>query len=407
MVSIAQVILGVANSTQAFETFSRPVIFLVLGSLFLAEVLRKHGLTRRLALISISSSKGDVRRLLLGLMCIAAIFSMWVENTATAAVLIPVALTISKQVHDQKKARRLLVLLVLGISYSASLGGMVTIMGSASNAVASGFLETIQVWTFLDWMRYGLLAFLIIFPVTWWILPHLLPETVSSLDMNQLNREREKTDSMSKTEKEILLTMAFAIFFWVTGSFIEPVLNLPQTTLSPAIVAVAAVSYLSLRGIFSWEDAKGVSWGFLFIIGAGLSLGETLGRTGVIDWFGNLVGPLITGASPLFAILFLVFLSALLTNVINNATVAAVFVPLLISISQVNPSFNAVQLVLPVSLATTFGYSLPSASGRMALVAATGIVDRKDMMRYGLFLTSISSLILASLFYVLTILKWI
>ncbi len=156
MVPVVQVILGVADSTQAFETFSRPVIFLVLGSLFLAEALRKHGLTRRLALASIASSNGDTKRLLLGIMGIAALLSMWVENTATAAVLIPVALTISREVPDPKKSRELLVLLVLGISYSASLGGMVTIMGSASNAVAFGFLADIQVWTFIDWMRYGL-----------------------------------------------------------------------------------------------------------------------------------------------------------------------------------------------------------------------------------------------------------
>jgi len=407
MVAVVQVILGVANSTQAFETFSRPVIFLVLGSLFLAEALRKHGLTRRFVLISIASSGGDVRRLLLGLMCVAAIFSMWVENTATAAVLIPVALTISREVPDPRKARGLLVLLVLGISYSASLGGMVTIIGSASNAVASGFLATIQVWTFVDWMRYGLPAFVLVFPITWWVLPHLVPATVHHINTDRLNEETEKNGSMSTVEREILLTMAVAIFFWVTGSFIEPILNLPQTTLSPAIIAVAAVSYLSLRGIFSWEDAKGVSWGFLFIIGAGLSLGETLGRTGVTDWLGTLMGPVITSSSPFLAIMLLVFLSALLTNVMNNATVAAVFVPVLISIAQVDPSFNAVQLALPVSLATTFGYSLPSASGRMALIAATGIVDRKDMMRCGLILTIISSVILASFFYVLTILKWI
>jgi len=105
--------------------------------------------------------------------------------------------------------------------------------------------------------------------------------------------------------------------------------------------------------------------------------------------------------------MLLVFLSATLTNVINNATVAAVFVPILISIAQNNPSFNAVELVLPVALATTFGYSLPSASGRMALVASTGIVDNKDMIRCGLILTIISSTILALLFHVLITLKLI
>lgn len=400
MVAVGQVLLGVANPNQAFETFSRPVIFLVLGSLFLAEALRKHGLTRRLAIKSIVTSKGNVKRLLFGLMCVAAIFSMWVENTATAAVLIPVAITISREVSDPKKARELLVLLVLGICYSASLGGMVTVMGSASNAVASGLLATIRLWTFFDWMRYGLFSFLIIFPVTWLVLLRLVP-SIQHLDLDIISKQAESMGSLSNTERELLSAMAVAIFFWISGSFIEPLLGLPLETLSPAIIALIAISYLSLRGIFSWEDVKGVSWGFLFIIGAGLSLGETLSRTGVTFWLSSFIEPIIAGSSQLLVMMLLVFLSAMLTNVMNNATVAAVFVPILISIAKNNPSFNAVQLVLPVALATTFGYSLPSASGRMALIASTGIVDNKDMLRYGLILTLISSIILALLFYVL------
>lgn len=400
MVAVGQVLLGVANPNQAFETFSRPVIFLVLGSLFLAEALRKHGLTRRLAIKSIVTSKGNVKRLLFGLMCVAAIFSMWVENTATAAVLIPVAITISREVSDPKKARELLVLLVLGICYSASLGGMVTVMGSASNAVASGLLATIRLWTFFDWMRYGLFSFLIIFPVTWLVLLRLVP-SIQHLDLDIISKQAESMGSLSNTERELLSAMAVAIFFWISGSFIEPLLGLPLETLSPAIIALIAISYLSLRGIFSWEDVKGVSWGFLFIIGAGLSLGETLSRTGVTFWLSSFIEPIIAGSSQLLVMMLLVFLSAMLTNVMNNATVAAVFVPILISIAKNNPSFNAVQLVLPVALATTFGYSLPSASGRMALIASTGIVDNKDMLRYGLVLTLISSIILALLFYVL------
>lgn len=407
MVPIAQIILGVANSTEVFETFSRPVIFLVLGSLFLAEALRKHGLTRRIAMKVIITSGGDVNKLLFVFMGIAAIFSMWVENTATAAILIPVALTITTGISDSRKARRLLVLLVLGIAYGASLGGMVTITGSVSNAVAFGFLKEIQPWTFIDWMRFGLPAFLFIFPLTWWILLRLVPVAVQRLDMNQARQEVMKLGLMSHSEREILLTMAIAIFFWITGSTFEQAFNLPPTLLSPAIVAVAAVCYLSLRGIINWEDVKGVSWGFLFIIGAGLSLGETLGRSGATDWFVKLITPVIIGNQLFLSMLLLVLLSALLTNLMNNATVVVLFVPILISIGRTDPSFNAVQLALPVALATTFGYSLPSASGRMALIAATGIVNRKEMIRFGLIITIMSSVVLALFFYILAMMKWI
>jgi sodium-dependent dicarboxylate transporter 2/3/5 len=396
--------LGVATIGQALEPFSRPTVFLVLASLFLAEALRKHGLTRRLALSTMVFSGGGTLQVLLGIMGVAAFFSMWVENTATAAVLIPVAMTISRQVPDPKKARGFLILLVLGIAYSASLGGMVTIMGSASNAVASDFLSQIVPWTFVDWMKYGLPAFLLIFPVTWWLLHRLVPVEVDRLDVEPARADLKKQGPMSPTEKIIARTMAVAIFFWVTGPFIEKGLGLPPTILSSTMIAILTVGFLSARQVITWEDVKGVSWGIFFIIGAGLSLGETLTRTGTTDWFAELITPLVVGPPILFSLLFLVYLSALLTNLLNNTTIAAVFVPILISVAKTDPSINALQLVMPVTLATTFGYSLPSASGRMALVASTGIVGRSEMMRYGLIMTMVSAGILGLFFYVLTVL---
>jgi len=405
MVPVAQVTLGVADTQQSFETFSRPVVFLILASLFLAEALRKHGLTQRLALSTSVSSGGVITALVFGFMGIAALFSMWVENTATAAVLIPVALTIAKQVPDPKKTRQLLVLLVLGIAYAASLGGMATIMGSSSNAVAAGFLSQIRSWTFVDWMLYGLPSFLLIFPLTWWLLLRLVKAPVRALDVEPVRKKLEELGPMSSSEREILGTLFAAVMLWVGGSFIEPWLGLPETMLSSAMVAVLVVSYLAIRGIINWEDVKGVSWGIFLIIGAGLSLGETLSRTGATDWFAGLIVPLVKGPPLLASMMLLVFLSALLTNVMNNTTIAAVFVPILISLAQTDPAFNAVQLVLPVTLATTFGYSLPSASGRMSLIAASGIINRSEMMRYGLVITIVSSTVLGIFFYILAALN--
>lgn len=407
MVPVALIGLGLTPSTQAFEPFSRPIIFLVLGSLFLAEALRKHGLTRRFALLTIVASRGSAKKLLFGIMGIAALLSMWVENTATAAVLIPVALTISTEVRDEKQMRALLTSLILGIAYSASLGGMVTIMGSASNAVASGFLAKLRVWSLVDWMVYGLPTFLLLFPLTWGVLRRLVPVTIDQLDTDRALRELDNATLRSPYEREILYTMLVTIVLWISGSFLETLLGLPPTLLSPTVIAVATVAYLSIRGIINWEDVKGVSWGFLFIIGAGLSLGETLSRTGTTQWLAEMLGPLLTAPPLLLSLVLLVVLSALLTNVINNATVVVIFVPMLLSLAETNPSLNVLQLVLPATFATTFGYSLPSASGRMALIAATGIVDPKDMARFGLILTVISSVSLAFFFYGLVLLQWI
>ncbi len=407
MVSVALVALGVADVTQAFETFSRPIITLILGSLFLAEALRKQGVTRRYALRSIVASGGSVNRILLGMMGIAALLSMWMENTATAAVLIPVALTIANQVKDRESAQEITVLLVLGIAYAASLGGMVTVTGSASNAVAAGFITEIRVWTFLDWVRFGLPAFLVVFPITWWLLLRLVKVRQRSIDISLAEKELEDLGGLRPVEWEVLLTLGVTAVVWILGTSIEPTLSLPPTLLSPAVVSMAAVAFLSLREVIAWEDVKGVSWGMVFIIGAGLSLGETLTRTGATAWLSEMINPMISGSPFIVSLVALVFASALLTNVINNTTMAAIFVPILINLARQDPSLNAVQLVLPMTLATTFGYSLPSASGRMALISATGIVKRSDMMRYGLIMTVASAVALVALFYTLTLLRLI
>lgn len=407
MVPLVQVGLGLAETREAFEPFSRPVVFLILTSLFLAEALRKHGLTRRLALLTIIASGGGVRMVLLGLMGIAAFFSMWIENTATAAMLIPVALTLSRQVEDPAAARSFLVLLILGIAYSASIGGMATIMGAASNAVTAGFLADIRPWRFMDWMIYGLPALALLFPLTWWLLLRMVPVPVARLDIEPARQALHKQGRMSGNEWELVVTILVAIFLWVSGEYWEGYFTLPPTLLSAALVGIGAVAYLGVRGIVQWDDMKSVSWGMFFIIGAGLSLGDALVRTGVTDWFATLVSPMVTGLPFFLSLMILVLASALLTNLINNTTIAALFVPVLISLGRADPAFNAVQLVLPVALATTFGYSLPSASGRMALISASGIIKRGEMMRHGFVMTIVSSVALGLYFYVLTLLDWI
>jgi len=235
----------------------------------------------------------------------------------------------------------------------------------------------------------------------------MVPVEVDRLDVEPVRRQVENLGRMSRAEREILLTIGVAVILWVGGSFIEPALGLPTSLLSSAMVAVMVVAYLAIRKIIDWEDVKGISWGIFLVIGAGLSLGEALNRTGATDWFADLIVPVITGPPLIVSLMILVYLSALLTNVMNNTTIAAVFVPILISLAGSNPELNAVQLVLPVTLATTFGYSLPSASGRMSLIAASGIVERGEMMRNGLVLTLVCSGVLGLFFYVLVLLGWI
>jgi sodium-dependent dicarboxylate transporter 2/3/5 len=146
LVPVAQVALGIDVIGGAFAPFADPVIYLILASLFLAEALRKHGLTRRLALYAIVWSRGSFHRLVLLLIALTAFLSMWVLNTATAAMLIPVAISIAQQIQDRDDARKLLAVLVLAIGYGSSIGGIGTPMGSGENAIASGQLNGACRW---------------------------------------------------------------------------------------------------------------------------------------------------------------------------------------------------------------------------------------------------------------------
>jgi sodium-dependent dicarboxylate transporter 2/3/5 len=407
MVFVSLVLLGVADSTQAFQTLSKPIVILILGSLFIAETLRKHGLTRRLALHSIVASKGDITRLLFGLMGLAALLSVWMENTATAAVLIPVAMTITNQIEDREQAGEVILLLVLGIAYSSSLGGMITITGSASNAVASSFIAEIVDFSFFDWIKIGLPAFLFVFPSTWWILRKLAKVSLSNLDVSLAKKDLEGMGKLKPVEWEIIIVMNITVILWIIGDYLGPLLQLPATALSPPVVSLIAVAYLAIRGIISWEDVQDVGWSMIFVIGAGLALGEALTRTGASNWLTIPFTPLLTGASYLVSLFALIFLGSLFTNIVNNATVVAILTPILINIANQDPSLNIIGLVVPLTLSTTFGYSLPSASGRMALISATGIIERREMMKNGLVVTIVSAISLTVYFYLSSVMRWI
>jgi sodium-dependent dicarboxylate transporter 2/3/5 len=406
MVPVMQVVLGIANVTDSFAPFSSPVVFLILGSLFLAEALSKHGLSRRLALWAIARSGGKVSLLLLSLMIIAATLSFWVINTATAAVLIPVASAITRQVPDPARGRRLLVLLIMGIAVAASVGGMGTIMGAAPNAVAADWLTRIGPWTFLDWTKFGMPAAFLLLPLSWWLLLRIIPVGIDRLDLEGVNEEITRMNSLSRHEVEILVIIGISAVLWVTGSYLENALALPETLLSSAIIAIGAVFVMSIRLIIDWDDIKGVSWGLFFIIGAGLSLGEALERTGTSAWFAQILMPVARDLPAGVILALLVIVSAILTNLLNNATIAAVFTPVLIDLSRAR-GLDPIFLILPATLATTFGYSLPSASARMALIYGTGVLTRNEMMRYGILLTLPSAAVLIGFFLFLSLLNWI
>lgn len=406
LVPVAQIALGIAQVGTAFAPFGNKVLFLILGSLFLAEALRKHGLTRRMALYAIVRSQGDFTKLLLGLILMTGALSMFVLNTATAAVLIPVAITIAQQVKQSEENRKALKVLILAIGYSASIGAMATIMGSGENAIASGTLSQLQPFGFLDWMRYGLPLVALLLPVTWFILPRVFRLPRLSIDTEPAQRELERLGRLNGPQRETVAVLVGAVFLWISGSSLEKMLHLPPTLLSSTVVAIGAVALLSLEEVVNWNDLRGVNWGVFFVIGAGLTLGNALTTTGAGEWFAQMVAPILQGLPYAVVLTLLVLLAFTLTQFMNNVTLGSILAPILVTVAQAS-GLDPVRILLPTIMTLALAFATPGASARMTLVAVTGAVTPKDMARGGFLVGLPGAALIWIFFYVMSSLGWI
>ena len=406
LVPIVQIALGVDDAGGAFEPFGTPVVFLIMGSLFLAEALRKHGLTRRLALHAIVGSRGRFSQLLLALMGITGGLSMFVLNTATAAVLIPVAITIAQQVPRPEDGRKALSVLILAIGYSSSIGAIATIMGSGENAIASGLLQQLYGFGFIDWMKYGLPVALLLIPLAWLLLPRLFALPDLTIDIEPARREIERLGRLSGQEREIIAVLLISVSLWVAGGYIEHLLKLPTTLLSSAVIAIGAVAVLSVEKIVDWSDLKGVNWGVFFVIGAGLTLGDALEKTGASAWFAELMAPTFEGLPFVLLLGGLVLLAFCITQFMNNVPLGAILAPVLITLGQAS-AIDPLRLVFPTIFAVALAFALPSGSARMILIAVTGVVNRREMLRVGLIIGLACAGVIFLYFYILSQFGWI
>lgn len=402
LVPVAQVALGIDTARGAFAPFADPVIYLILASLFLAETMRKHGLTRRLALYAIILSRGHFHRLIFILIALTALLSMWVLNTATAAMLIPVAISIAQQIQDQSAAKRMLAVLVLAIGYGASIGGIGTPMGSGENAIANGQLSQVMDFSFLSWISYGFPVVLALIPITWAMLLLVFRVPNLRMDLTPTLRELVRRRGLNNAERETIGVLVISIVLWVSGSTLEKWFGLPTTLLSSAMIAILAVALLSIEELIDWDDLKGVNWGIIFVIGAGLSLGDALDKTGASDWIVSLIEPALSGLPYLAILAILIASTFLLTQFMNSVTYGAILSPILVTLG-VTTSIIPTRLVLPFVFTLALCYMLPNSSARMTLVAISGAVDTKNQLRSGLLVGLPSAIFVFAYFALLSL----
>jgi sodium-dependent dicarboxylate transporter 2/3/5 len=412
----------------AFAPFATPVIYLVLGGIIISVAFRKTHLDARFAYYLVSKSKGHFENLLLAIMLACGLLSMWISNTATAALLIPVAIGIAGRAGTNKEeSDQYAIALLLGIGASAAIGGMATIVGTSANAVSAQFItEAVgpERFGFVSWMIAGLpLAILLLF-LSWYIIVKMYPVSREEIDISWVKDELDAMGKISSGEKKVLAILGGTIVFWIVGEelanlFLPPQL-FPGAFANAAIVSMIAAILLFVTRTLDWEDARLIPWGIFLIIGAGLALGQGLEVAGFNGWLSGgieaIAGPLAQALLGVFFFLLLIaFVVIVMSNFVNNTATVAFFVPLMIALSGSLFIDEAGEVIveyvllfsMSVGLVAAVAFMTPVAHPPSTLIYGTGIVSKKDMFKSGFAITVPSVIIAVMWVHIITTLGWI
>lgn len=408
-------------SANVLRNYAAPVIYLFLGGFLLAAAMQKWRLDRRftLWLLTRGTIATDARKLLLGLMCATAFISMWISNTATAAMMLPIGLGLLPMFEQEPGRSRYGTAVMLGIAYAASIGGVGTIIGTPPNGVALGILDSTlgggpsyHPITFLGWMSFGVPYVLVMVPAAWLLLLKRYPPEIVRLTegRERFLEEYRGLGPLTTGEKGTLGVICLAVFLWVTNPFWGTVL---PGTLAGRLAWVDEYSIGLLCGVLlflvpagggtgefllRWEDTKFVDWGTLVLFGGGIALSEAMVRTGLASWIVVPAVALFDGAPPLLLLFVAVFVMAFLTEVTSNTAVTSMMVPVVIGIS-VKSGIDPVMIAVGTAVAASLGFMLPVSTPPNALAYGTGRIPFREMIRSGFLLDLIGAAVAVVVIY--------
>ena len=384
LVVVVGTLIGIPdfNAEVGLQSFASPIIYLFFGGFALAAALHVQKLDRKIALKILSFSGGKLSTAVFLIFGVTAFLSMWISNTATTAMMLPLALGILTQV-DSKEDRGTFVFVLLGIAYSASLGGLGTIVGSPPNAIAAKALDI----AFVDWMKFGIPMMVILLPV-------LLGAMYLYLKPN-LNRtmQLEQDEIIPWTKTRLLTITVFIVTAasWMLSKQIGAAVGIEDTD---AVVALlAAVAVVSL-GLVSWKQVSdNTDWGVLMLFGGGIALSNILKVSGASLVLGETVANGLQTAPLLVVMLAISAFIIFLTEFASNTASAALLVPVFVAIAE-HMGIPSEVLVLIIGIGASCAFMLPVATPPNAIVFGTGLIKQTEMIRTGVILNIISTIII-------------
>lgn len=402
-------LFGVAQIQDATRPYASEIIFLFAGGFLIAQAVERWGLHRRLALRTVLVFGTRPRQLIGGFMLAAAALSMWISNTATAVMMLPIGTSVLALVGTRESGREgmpdaawqpLNTALMLSIAYAASIGSVATIIGTPPNAILVGYLagRGVQVG-FGQWMLLGLPLAAVFLLLAWLLLTRVLFHLGQDELPGGRQTVRVELASMGRVtrgEQVTLATFVAIALLWVTRPWLQSLTGLHG--LNDATIAIAGALALFLLPVnrqgemaLDWEHAKRIPWGILILFGGGLSLAAAIDATGLALFIGEQLSGLDYLALPiLIAIVALVVVA--LTEVASNTATAAVLVPLLGGVAA-GLGTDPLLLALPATLAATFAFMLPVATPPNAIVFSSGQVSVGQMARAGLLLNLVGAVL--------------
>ncbi len=383
--------MGIMPADKVAAAYYTPIMFLVLGGAFIALAIERTGLHRRFALAILARGGRSAGGLLMAFMVATALISMIVSNTATALIMMPIAVAVLRANQTPEGATGGLAgALPMGIAFAASIGGLGTLVGSPTNAIAAGLIEKSVGYdiSFLTWSLYGLPIVATALPICWVILMRVQRVAGERFDATATHASIGAVGPWSTAEKRLVPLILAVVLGWVMLPLLAA--RLPEGMVEDGTVAILVALLLFIipdgtgRPILIWKEADRAPWGVILMFGGGLALAAGISASGLAQWLGSALQPL-AGINPLLVALALVTIVILVTEFASNVATASGIMPVvggLIVATGADPALLAVS----AAMAASWGFMLPSGTGPNAIAWATEHIALPKMLRAGLLL---------------------
>ena len=384
---------GALTVEQTATSYGNPYIYLFLGGFIIGLAIENWDLHKRIAYKIVQVVGTSEKKVLLGFMIATAFLSMWISNSASAIMMLPIGVSVAAQFGDRELfAKRLM----LGIAYAASIGGMATLIGTPPNIILAGIIKQsmgIEI-SFIDWMMFATPFSIVLLLGTWFLLARNLQSSATKTEFIPVDLGKITTP-----EKRVAVVFALVAFLWISRTFIWnkfiPAMDDTTIAVFGALLLFVIPSGVGSRKLMDWKTAKNLPWDVLLIFGAGLAIAKGFSQTDLTKWLaGHFMG--LNFLPVAFLMLIIITSINFLTEITSNTATASITLPLLFSLS-ISLNMETLPLLAGATLAASCAFMLPVATPPNAIVFSSGKLKIGDMVRTG-FILNIFSIILIFLF---------